>query len=300
MPKTGWKRVGQFLCFVAISSFCIPLEKTYGVPSPAGPDVTQPGIEAPVDLGNLQPTGQTAPDGAEIWGYPPGTSLEGIIEVHVQGGRIVRQVLRPGSDSVGSVSSSFQTLALGQGLVVPYPFITPVPEEGLLEKAQEAWEAGEAHQVDLSAIGQQAFVLTEEAFVGQKDRPGLGFHVKKLLEWIPNVSLTVVAHDPYRAIALSRVYQIPLDRVASPRPGESYEDALRRVAADYQADRKATRLIHIDPIDLGSALLLLPNDIQGWMDAVDRFFWFLGISVPPGNRIHHYIAADLATQFFAE
>ena len=51
--------------------------------------------EAPANLGSLEPKGRTNPDGSEVWGYPAGSDLEGLIEVHVKDGRVVREVLRP-------------------------------------------------------------------------------------------------------------------------------------------------------------------------------------------------------------
>ncbi len=51
--------------------------------------------EAPPDLGHLEPKGRTAPDGSEVWGFPAGSELEELIEVHVKDGRVVREVLRP-------------------------------------------------------------------------------------------------------------------------------------------------------------------------------------------------------------
>lgn len=51
--------------------------------------------EKPVDLGHLEPKGRTNPDGSEVWGYPEGSGLEEVIEVHVKDGRVVREVLRP-------------------------------------------------------------------------------------------------------------------------------------------------------------------------------------------------------------
>lgn len=57
------------------------------------------GVEAPLtpDLGDLQPTGKINPDGTQVYDYPPGSGLEGIIEVHVgPEGQVVREkVLRP-------------------------------------------------------------------------------------------------------------------------------------------------------------------------------------------------------------
>ncbi len=53
--------------------------------------------EKPVDLGHLEPKGRTNPDGSEVWGYPEGSGLEEVIEVHVKDGRVVREVLRPSS-----------------------------------------------------------------------------------------------------------------------------------------------------------------------------------------------------------
>lgn len=54
-------------------------------------------LEDPVRLGVLQPKGRLNPDGSEVWGYPEGSGLEDLIEVHVKDGRIVREVLRPSS-----------------------------------------------------------------------------------------------------------------------------------------------------------------------------------------------------------
>lgn len=53
--------------------------------------------EAPQDLGCLEPKGWTNPDGSEVWGFPEGSGLEEVIEVHVKDGRVVREVLRPSS-----------------------------------------------------------------------------------------------------------------------------------------------------------------------------------------------------------
>ena len=53
--------------------------------------------ENQVDLGCLEPKGRTNPDGSEVWGYPEGSGLEEVIEIHVKDGRVVREVLRPSS-----------------------------------------------------------------------------------------------------------------------------------------------------------------------------------------------------------
>ncbi len=54
--------------------------------------------EAPAaDLGRLEPKGRINPDGSEVWGFPKGSGLEEVIEVHVKDGRVVREVLRPSS-----------------------------------------------------------------------------------------------------------------------------------------------------------------------------------------------------------
>ena len=53
--------------------------------------------EIPRDLGSLEPKGRTNPDGSEVWGFPEGSDLEEVIEVHVKDGRVVREVLRPSS-----------------------------------------------------------------------------------------------------------------------------------------------------------------------------------------------------------
>lgn len=53
--------------------------------------------ENQVDLGCLEPKGRTNPDGSEVWGYPEGSGLEEVIEVHVKDGQVVREVLRPSS-----------------------------------------------------------------------------------------------------------------------------------------------------------------------------------------------------------
>ena len=53
--------------------------------------------KVPENLGNLEPKGRTNPDGSEVWGYPAGSGLEDVIEVHVKDGRVVREVLRPSS-----------------------------------------------------------------------------------------------------------------------------------------------------------------------------------------------------------
>ena len=52
---------------------------------------------APKDLGCLEPKGRINPDGSEVWGFPEGSGLEEVIEVHVKDGRVVREVLRPSS-----------------------------------------------------------------------------------------------------------------------------------------------------------------------------------------------------------
>ena len=53
--------------------------------------------DLPLDLGSLEPKGRTNPDGSEVWGFPEGSDLEEVIEVHVKDGRVVREVLRPSS-----------------------------------------------------------------------------------------------------------------------------------------------------------------------------------------------------------
>ncbi len=58
--------------------------------------------ETPLNLGHLQPTGETMPDGSEVWGYPEGSELEGVLEVHVRDGRVIREVLRPSARRSGS------------------------------------------------------------------------------------------------------------------------------------------------------------------------------------------------------
>ena len=55
--------------------------------------------EGPINLGHLQPRGRVNPDGSEVWGYPDGSGLEEVIEVHVKDGRVVREVLRQSSSS---------------------------------------------------------------------------------------------------------------------------------------------------------------------------------------------------------
>ena len=55
--------------------------------------------EAPINLGHLEPKGRINPDGSVVWGYPVGSGLEEVIEVHVKDGRVVREVLRPSSGS---------------------------------------------------------------------------------------------------------------------------------------------------------------------------------------------------------
>ena len=59
-------------------------------------------LEIPIQLGSLQPKGRINPDGSEVWGYPEGSALEDVIEVHVKDGRVVREVLRPSSRSSAS------------------------------------------------------------------------------------------------------------------------------------------------------------------------------------------------------
>ena len=56
-------------------------------------------VETPINLGHLEPKGRINPDGSEVWGYPEGSGLEEVIEVHVKDGRVVREVLRPSSAS---------------------------------------------------------------------------------------------------------------------------------------------------------------------------------------------------------
>lgn len=59
-------------------------------------------VETPLDLGHLEPKGRTNPDGSEVWGYPAGSELEEVLEVHVRDGRVVREVLRPSTRRSGS------------------------------------------------------------------------------------------------------------------------------------------------------------------------------------------------------
>lgn len=56
-------------------------------------------LEMPLRLGSLRPKGRVNPDGSEVWGYPEGSALEDVVEVHVKDGRVVREVLRPSSRS---------------------------------------------------------------------------------------------------------------------------------------------------------------------------------------------------------
>ena len=58
--------------------------------------------EAPADLGSLEPKGRTNPDGSEVWGFPTGSGLEELVEVHVKDGRVVREVLRPASSRIAA------------------------------------------------------------------------------------------------------------------------------------------------------------------------------------------------------
>ncbi len=67
-------------------------------------------VDSPVRLGSLQPKGRVAADGSEIWGYPEGSGLEGVIEVHVKNGRVVREVLRP--SAISSAHSMADELSL--------------------------------------------------------------------------------------------------------------------------------------------------------------------------------------------
>jgi hypothetical protein len=68
-----------------------------------------PAVDSPVRLGSLQPKGRVAADGSEIWGYPEGSGLEEVIEVHVKNGRVVREVLRP--SAISSVHSMADELS---------------------------------------------------------------------------------------------------------------------------------------------------------------------------------------------
>ncbi|GEM_PF-6497053 len=52
-------------------------------------------LEIPPDLGHLVRKGKINPDGSEVWGYPEGSDLDGVVEIHVRDGRVVREVLRP-------------------------------------------------------------------------------------------------------------------------------------------------------------------------------------------------------------
>ena len=55
--------------------------------------------QTPINLGHLEPKGRINPDGSEVWGYPEGSELKEVIEVHVKDGRVVREVLRPSATS---------------------------------------------------------------------------------------------------------------------------------------------------------------------------------------------------------
>lgn len=68
----------------------------------ADPAPAPAGLEAPLDLGHLVPKGKINPDGSEVWGYPEGSELEDVLEVHVRDGRVVREVLRPSPRRSGS------------------------------------------------------------------------------------------------------------------------------------------------------------------------------------------------------
>lgn len=67
-------------------------------------------VDSPARLGSLQPKGRVAPDGSEVWGYPEGSGLEEVIEVHVKNGRVVREVLRP--SAISSAHSMADELSL--------------------------------------------------------------------------------------------------------------------------------------------------------------------------------------------
>ncbi len=69
-----------------------------------------PAVDSPGWLGSLQPKGRVAADGSEIWGYPEGSVLEEVIEVHVKNGRVVREVLRP--SAISSAHSMADELSL--------------------------------------------------------------------------------------------------------------------------------------------------------------------------------------------
>ena len=70
--------------------------------------------ETPIDLGSLEPKGRINPDGSEVWGYPEGSGLEEVIEVHVKEGRVVREVLRPSAVSSASLVAGVLSQEDGQ------------------------------------------------------------------------------------------------------------------------------------------------------------------------------------------
>lgn len=63
-------------------------------------------LKMPADLGHLVPKGKINPDGSEVWGYPEGSDLDGVVEIHVRNGRVVREVLRPSAQPSGEAVAS--------------------------------------------------------------------------------------------------------------------------------------------------------------------------------------------------
>lgn len=105
-PRDRWIP-SLLLAAAAAITWCVghlPTHRAYWATPSAGP-LRSPSIASAVahpasaDLGALRPTGRINPDGSEVWGYPEGSELEEVIEVHVKDGRVVREVLRPSSVS---------------------------------------------------------------------------------------------------------------------------------------------------------------------------------------------------------
>ncbi len=194
-----------------------------------------------------------------------------------------------------------------RSILADLPGIPLVTEEAGMEEderriqAEEAWEAAWVGFPDLERAGEHAFVVTEEALWGDGSRPGIGFHVQKLFELIPGLSLRVVAQDDERAAWIRQALGLPADQVKAPEQGQRYEDAVRGEIQRYQSEAKEVHLVHTARLNWGVDEILLPGSAEMWLENVSRIFRLLGfVGEAEWLGVNHYTAARLASEIFAE
>lgn len=167
--------------------------------------------------------------------------------------------------------------------------------------AEEAWETDWVGFPDRERVAEHAFVVTEEALLGDGSRPGIGFHVQKLFELIPDLSLRVVARDDEQAAWVRQALELPADQVTAPGEGQSYEDAVRGEIRRYQQEPKVVHLVHTARLNWGVDEIPLPASTEMWLENVSRIFRVLGfIGGAESLGVNHHTAARLASEVFAD